>query len=80
VSATQEGPPPQVVDVVSGQKVGFYLVVNTVPVDGVGCSEVSSMSVTPPGATGSLPIDESLSVCGGSVGVYAVEPLSSLGS
>jgi len=78
VSVTDVGPAAHLVNLGPKQSAGFYLLYNTVPVNGVGCTDVSSVQVTPPGTSESLALGTSFSACGGSVGVYAVVPLASL--
>ncbi len=78
LGVTDEGAAPRVVDLAPKQAAGFYLQYSTVPVDGVGCQQVSSVQVTPPGGSGPLSLQASFSACGRSVGVYAVRPLADL--
>lgn len=78
ITAQQTGSKPATVTLDAGAAGAFYLVVGDVPVDGVGCSSVASIEVTPPGSTEALSEPSALDPCGPSVGVTAVELLSAL--
>jgi hypothetical protein len=72
VTTVDSGPPASTVSVAKGGQAGFIVVYSDVPVDGVGCSTVASVDVTLPGATRALATMLSISVCGGSVEIYAI--------
>jgi hypothetical protein len=68
------GPPATTVAVAKGAGAEFIVVYHDVPVGGVGCSTVGSVGVLLPGAISSFTAPISMSVCGGSVDVYAIGP------
>jgi hypothetical protein len=62
----------------AGASGAFYLVLSDVPVNGVGCTPVATIAVTPPGSSTAITAASSLDPCGPSVGVTSVDPLASL--
>lgn len=78
LGTTTTGPSPATVVLDSGGVAAFYLVVGNVPVGGVGCVNVGAIEVTPPGGGSPLGVAASLSACGPSVGVTALEPIGDL--
>lgn len=66
------GASPERVVVASGGHAEFVLSVAEVPVNGVGCQQVASLQVVPPGGTGALSVPAGFEACGNTVGVYAV--------
>lgn len=68
---------PAIVSIAHGAYAEFLLFVHEVPSNGVGCTTVASIDVTPPGTKESITAPASLNICGGSV---TVDPIGAAGS
>lgn len=66
------GPVATTVSVTKGGQAAFIVVYHDIPVDGVGCSTVASVGVMLAGAKQPLVTSIPVSMCGGSVEVYAI--------
>jgi hypothetical protein len=61
----------------SGGSAEFIVIIDDVPIGGVGCSTVASVDVSIAGTAEALAVPVSMVPCGGSVTVYAFGPLGS---
>ncbi len=74
ITAIDGGPAASLVIIATGQSAEFIVVMNDIPIGGVGCSTVASVDVSIPGTTEAVAVPVSLVPCGGSVTVYAFGP------
>jgi hypothetical protein len=65
------------VTIAAGATAQFLVILSDVPVNGVGCTNVASVDVAPPGTTETLSLPLDLQPCGGAV---TVEPVAVPGS
>jgi len=77
ITSTDSGAAPSVVTLASGGTAEFIVVIDDVPVGGVGCSAVASVDVAIPGTGEAVAVPVSMRPCGGSVRVYAFAPSGS---
>ena len=68
---------PALVSVAHGVSAEFLLFVHEVPSNGVGCTTIASLNITPPSSKESVTTPASLNVCGGSV---TVDPIAAVGA
>jgi hypothetical protein len=66
------GSSPQQVTVEPHAAASFVLSVAEVPVNGVGCSQATSLQVVPPGGGAAISVPAAFEICGGTVGVFAL--------
>ena len=77
ITSIDGGPAPVPAMLSSGGTAEFIIIVNDIPIGGVGCSTVASVDVAIPGTSEALAVPITLRSCGGSVTVYAFGPADS---
>lgn len=74
ITAIDGGRAPSLVTLAGGGSAEFIVVINDVPVGGVGCAIVASINVSIPGTNEAIGVPVAMRPCGGSVSVYAFGP------
>ncbi len=74
ITAIDGGPAPSLVMLASGGSAEFIVIMNDVPIGGVGCVTVASVDVSIPGTNEAIGVPVAMTPCGGSVTVYAFGP------
>ena len=72
ITDIDSGPAATTVSVATGKDAQFIVVYHDVPVGGLGCSTVATAGVVLPATNQELSTAIAISVCGGSVEIYAI--------